>query len=300
MHGRRMNACGRCQDGTILVDDATGESFCQTCGCVAPERAEYDRGQPRQSHRERETDTAPAVSPTTLLLHDMGLSTMIGRENRDVSGNAISGPALQSMARPRTMDKRATQNKHRLNYIQTFTEIERARKMLGIGGSVAEKAAYIYRKVHESRLVYCSNISGMAAAALYAASREMQIRRTLKDIAGASGVSAKMVAHYYRRICTRLDLRIPLVSPSTYVSRVATMSGLSERTRVDALGIMREIERQYLTAGKNPVVLATAALYIAASLNGESVEMKALTNASGVSDVSIRTRARDCRLALGI
>ena len=298
-HGRRMNACGKCPDGTIQIDGETGESFCQICGHVVADCAEYNRGPGRQSGNARGTDMALAITPETLLLHDMGLSTVIGSENRDGAGNAISGEARKNTERLRYTDKRAPSTRLKPAYMAAFAEIDRTRKALGIGGAVAEKAAYIYRKVYEKRLITYNHTQTLAVAALYTACREMQSRRTLRDVAVASGVSAKTVGLYYRRICAKLDLRIPPVEPSVFISRIASNAGLSERTKMDALDIMQKAEERRIAAGKNPLVMAAATLYVAAGLNGETRGLCSMAKASGVTMVSIRGRARDCRLMLG-
>ena len=297
-HDGRWNACCRCPNGTTLTDGETGEVVCQACGYVAADRTEYSRAQGRQSDQEGGTDMALSLTPNTLLLHDMGLSTIMGRHDRDATGKAISGEAGKTIGRLRRMDKRSYATRHKPNYTRAFIEINRIRKVLGIGVAVAEKAAYIYRKVYDKQLIRNGNTLTLAAASLYVASREMQVRRTLREIAEASGTGVRNVGQYYRRICGLLDLRMPPVRPAGYISRIAGAAGLSEKTRVDALGIMRMAEERRITAGKNPLVMAAATIFVAAARNGEDAGVGALAQASGVTPISIRVRVNDCRRML--
>ena len=120
---------------------------------------------------------------TTLARHDMGLSTIIGRTDRDASGQKIDAGMRSAMERLRTWDLRTkihTPTDRSLK--QAFFQLEILKDKLGLPDTVVEKAAYIYRKAQERQLVRGRTISGILAAAVYIACREMGISRTLKDI----------------------------------------------------------------------------------------------------------------------
>ena len=90
-----------------------------------------------------------------------------------------------------------------------------------ISPNVLEKAAYIYRKGLEKHLVKGRSISAMIAASLYAACRDAETPRTLKDIAGASNVKRKDVARCYRLLFRELDLKMPVVDAIQCISRIS-------------------------------------------------------------------------------
>ena len=85
----RCPQCGR----RTLVDDAhTGELTCHNCGFVVSEHT-VDQGPEWRSYGDdKETDRSRAGSPTSITRRDMGLSTMIGRSNRDASGRSFASP----------------------------------------------------------------------------------------------------------------------------------------------------------------------------------------------------------------
>ncbi len=74
------------------------------------------------------------------------------------------------------------------NFRQAFSELDRLKDKLAIGEAVIEKAAYIYRKALEKGLVRSHSISSLIASALYAACRDTETPRTLKDVGQASNV----------------------------------------------------------------------------------------------------------------
>ena len=102
-----------------------------------------------------------------------------------------------------------------------------------------KKAAYVYRKALEKGLVRGRSISALVAAALYAACRDTQTPRTLKDIANASNIKKKDVARCYRLLIRELDLKMPVVDPVKCVARIASKAGLSEKTKRKALEILK-------------------------------------------------------------
>jgi transcription initiation factor TFIIB len=64
--------------------------------------------------------------------------------------------------------------------------------------------------------------------------------------------------------------------------------GLGEKTRRKALDILLQAKEKGITEGKNPISLAASALYLSSLINGERRNQKSLSQASGISNVTIR------------
>ena len=134
------------------------------------------------------------------------------------------------------------------NFRQAFSELDRLKDKLAVGDAVIEKAAYVYRKALEKGLVRGRSISALVAAALYAACRDTETPRTLKDIANASNIKKKDVARCYRLLIRELDLKMPVVDPVKCVARIASKAGLSEKTKRKALEILKKAEEGKISA----------------------------------------------------
>ena len=65
---------------------------------------------------------------------------------------------------------------------------------MAISDSVVEKAAYIYRKALDKGLVRGRSISALMASALYAACRDTETPRNLKDVEIAANIKRKDIA----------------------------------------------------------------------------------------------------------
>ena len=171
---------------------------------------------------------------------------------------------------------------------------------LNVSDAVIEKAAYIYRKALDRGLVRGRSISALIAASLYAACRDTETPRTLKDVSAVSNVKKKDIARCYRLLLREMDLRMPVVDPAKCVSRIASKAGLTERTKRRALEILKKAEETRTSAGKDPMGLAAAALYVACVMENENKTQKDVAEAAGVTEVTIRNRYKGLKAALKI
>ena len=120
----------------------------------------------------------------------------------------------------------------------------------------------------------------------------------MKDIANASNIKKKDVARCYRLLIREVDLKMPVVDPVKCVARIASKAGLSEKTKRKALEILNRGEEGKISAGKDPMGLGAAALYVACVMNGENKTQKDVAEAAGVTEVTIRNRYKGLKLHL--
>ena len=238
--------------------------------------------------------------PTSLARHDMGLYTMIGRGRKDARGQVLDASMRSTMGRLRTWDLR-TQSRTgtATNLIQAFNKLDILNDNLALPDAVVEKTAYIYRKAQKRGLVKGRSINALLAASAYIACREMGAPRTLKDIATACNVKRKELSKDYRMLHSRLDLKVPQLEPMKCIAKVANIAKLGERTKRQAAEIMNNvIQRETLSAGKDPMGLAASVLYLASLNTGENITQANIADAAGVTEVTIRNRVKDLKKQL--
>ena len=293
--------CPRCNHGPMVIDSSGGELACSNCGFVIKERIEEVGPEWRAFSKEEKDDRSRIGAPSSLAIHDKGLATVIGAEGRDASGRALSSSMKSAIERLRTWDGRSQVHEPAdRNLRQAFSELDRLADKLSLSDAVIEKAAYIYRKALERGLVRGRSISCLISAALYAACRDTSTPRTLKDIAKMSNIPKKDLARGYRLLLRQLDLKMPVVDPTRCIARIASTAGLSERTRRRAFKILKMAEDTRTSAGKDPMGLAAAALYVACVLEGENKTQKDVAEAAAVTEVTIRNRYKGLKAALNI
>jgi transcription initiation factor TFIIB len=298
---RSQAKCPRCGKGPLVVDPNSGELYCSNCGFVLKERLEETRPEWRSFQDQEGENQARTGMPTTITSYDMGLSTVIGSGNRDASGSSLSGPMKSTMDRVRVWDKRSqARNSFDRNLRQAFNEMKMFAEKLAVGDEVVERGAYLYRKAVERGVTRGRSIIQISAAALYAACRDMQVPRTLKDVAAVSNVSKKDLARSYRILVKEMDIRMPVPDPVRSVSRIASRAGVKEKTKRRALEILVKAHQKEIVAGKDPMGLAAAALYVASTLEGDGKTQKDIADSASITEVTLRNRYKGLRAALGI
>ncbi len=290
--------CPACGDKKMVTDQNTGELFCGKCGFVVTDKI-TDTGAEWRSFANDEGSKARTGAGTSLTMHDMGLSTVIGAANKDATGKPLSSGVKSSIERLRTWDSRtqASSSADR-NLRQALNEMGKLKDKLALTNAVIEKAAYIYRKSMERKLVRGRSIQGLVAACIYAACRDTETPRTLVDVANGINIRRKDVARCYRLIYRELELKMPVVDPVRGVSRIASIAGLGEKSKRKAIAILNEAKRTGIVAGKDPMGIAAAALYLACISTGETKSQKDISIASGVTEVTIRNRCAGLRKML--
>ncbi len=287
--------CPSCGDKKLVTDQNTGELFCSKCGLVVTDRI-TDTGAEWRSFSSDEGSKARTGAGTSLTMHDMGLSTVIGAANKDATGKPLSASVKSSIERLRTWDSRSQAHSSAdRNLRHALNEMDKLKDKLALTDAVIEKAAYIYRKAMEKKLVRGRSIQGLVAACLYASCRNTETPRTLNDIANGINIRRKDVARCYRLIFRELELKMPVVDPVRGVSRIASIAELSEKSKRKAIMILNQAKEIGMVAGKDPMGIAAAALYLACISTGEVKSQKDISIASGVTEVTIRNRCAGLR-----
>ncbi|MFL6318694.1 MAG: transcription initiation factor IIB family protein [Nitrososphaeraceae archaeon] len=290
--------CSICKKNDKFVTDPESEEIiCSNCGQVISDNI-HGSNRPEWhgfSILQRNSRSRTGI-PTSLARHDMGLATIIGRPDRDASGQRIDAAMRSAMERLRTWDLRTqVHTSTDRNLIQAFNELDRLKDRLCLPDPIVEKTAYIYRKAQERMLIRGRTVSGILAAAVYIACRESGTPKTLKDISEGSNVKLKEVARSYRMLYFELDLKMPIIDPIRCIAKVANKSKLSEKTKRQAAEIMNIVTKKEFSAGKDPMGMAASILYLASLKNGENITQKHIANAAGVTEVTVRNRAKDLK-----
>ena len=99
--------CKTCSQASDLVTDAeSGEIICTNCGMVNSNDKAFQTSTAewRAFDHKQMRDRSRVGMPMTLTRHDKGLSTVIGRPNKDASGKGLDDSMRSMMQRLRTWD----------------------------------------------------------------------------------------------------------------------------------------------------------------------------------------------------
>lgn len=289
--------CSTCNKSFTISDPESGETVCGNCGLVLSDKTVEARPEWRNFAGEADHKTR-AGNPTSLARHDMGLATVIGKENRDAKGALLSATVRSAIGRWRTWDSRGmSRSSSDRNLQKAFDDLNRLKTRLNLSSAMVEKTAYIYRKANEKRLARGRSISSLLGACIYISCRELGSSLSLKEISASINVKRNDLARIYRIILLELELKVPEIDPVLCIIRIANKAGLSEKTKREAIRTAdaAALEKR---AGKNPMGYAASVLYMACTVNGEHITQSTLADAAGVTEVTLRNRLKDFRQSM--
>jgi transcription initiation factor TFIIB len=285
-----LEVCPEC-GGSLQQRSEHGETVCEDCGLVVSED-EIDHGPEWRAFNAQEKDEKSRVgAPTTNMMHDQGLSTNIGWQDKDAYGKSLSSRQRQKMQRLRTWNERfRTRDSKERNLKQALGEIDRMASALGLPKNVRETASVIYRRALDEDLLPGRSIEGVATASLYAAARQAGTPRSLDEITNVARVEKDEIARTYRYVVRELNLEIQPADPESYVPRFASELELSDEGERRARQLLENAKRAGIHSGKSPVGLAAAAVYAASLLTNEKVTQNEVSDVANISEVTIRNR----------
>jgi transcription initiation factor TFIIB len=235
-------------------------------------------------------------TPSSLAHHDKNLSTMISYSNVDADGIAISVDQRSAIQRMRRWNKISNNNRsyHR-NLKNAFAVLIRIKDKLSLSETIIEKSAYYYRKILDQNLIKGRSIKGFVVACVYVSCREMNVPRTIEEIAEISNTDKIFAGKCYRLLVRKLKVRLPSIDSTSHLARIANNAGISEKTLRHAVQMMSQIKDDPISFGKDPCAIAVAVLYGACLDKGEKTSQSRISLAGNVSVVTLRKRFLDIK-----
>lgn len=282
---------------SAVADPESGEIICVKCGAVITNWMLQMSPGWKVNHQDEQNviwDRGDVSNP--LNLHFTNLSTRIGKENRDASGKRLDPRLHKKLSNLRKWDYIMQFDSETRNLNQVISLLRRCKEKLGLPYSVIEKTAYLYRKVQHNKMIRGRTTEAILAASVYIACRQVGIPRTLNDVAKTNNITCKEISSAYRLIVLKFDLRMPSIDQMHYLVRLANSTGVGERVKRHSIMVMKEIIEKELSAGKDPMGLAAAILYLISQQYGDPTKtQRYFADIAGVTDVTIRNRCNELK-----
>ena len=308
--------CSICNNNfKIISDPESGEIICKMCGIVLSDEEKKLPIHPRI--QEEMTVISHANTTTTStntnihlkynennnnnnnnLLFNIESSTIIGKSNVDAVGKKISNDMQNKIDKLRIWEKRTRYiNAKDRNLKDAFTKLNNVKHKLGLSNTILEKSFYLYRKASSLGLVKGRTTEGILSAAIYLACKELETPKTLKEISNITYVKIKSISKYSRLLTFELDLKpIPVIDPIKCIVKIANNLNLDEKTKHKAIKIMREVMKEEIHVGKNPLSIAASTVYAACKNiqdNNNNKTQLEIANSADISAVVVRDRYND-------
>lgn len=282
------NSCPEC-GGKVIPLQERGEIVCGQCGLVISERiVDISHSGKRAFTKQEKENRERTGSPISILLPDMGLSTIIDKSN-------IKSPDLKRAAK---WNSRMTWDKR--NMLIATTELKRIGSNLNLPNHVKKAAIRLYIEAFKKKLLRGRSINGMVAACLYFACRERKIPRTLQEILEQTSINAKNVRRCYRTLIRELNLKVPSTDPISLIPRFIAELELDVDAENSTIKILQTFISRFSTSGKDPKGLCAGALYLVCKMKDKRISQKEIANLVGVTEVTLRSRYKELIKMLNI
>ncbi|KAG9510921.1 Transcription initiation factor IIB, partial [Fragariocoptes setiger] len=272
--------CPRHPTANLIEDHRAGDMICPECGLVVGDRVVDVGSEWRTFSNERgNTDPSRVGAAENPLMGGNDLSTMIGRP----TGSA----GLDEVGNPRYSNRRTMSSSDRT--LQTaYRDISNMADRLGMPRMLVDRASETFKKVHESKALRGRSNQAIAAASLYIACRQEGVPRTLAEIRSASDVLKRDVGRCFKLIMGLLGTSVDMISTSDYMSRFCSNLGLPTYVQRAACIISERATQRDINAGRSPVSLAAAAIYMASQASDVKKSQKEISDVAGVAEQTIR------------
>ena len=255
----------QCVCGTgnnILTDQTTGETCCSKCGLVLRNGSEVS------SYLYHHDDNITASTRHAPL----------PRHNLAATRTEFKGRLK------RTNDMLVSNSDTRA--IKTEISIRNCCEKLGLPTRIRERAMTLFHKIRP--VTKHSTISSTASALIFAACRENNITRTLKEICRTMESDYGTAKRSYSKICMVLTLDIKPVDQAGFVTRICSDLQLPEKTTRKSLSVLKKVKKLDCSYGKSPLTISAYAVYAGVVSDGVMVTQAEIAEAAGITPVSLR------------
>ena len=134
------------------------------------------------------------------------------------------------------------------------------------------------------------------ASCLYVACRMAKTTHMLIDFADVIQVNVFVLGRSYLRLLRVLNLQMPLIDPSFYISRFAALLEFGDETQrvvTDATRLVTRFKTDWMVEGRRPAGICGACLLLAARMNHFRRSVTEIVQVVKIADVTLRKRLEE-------
>lgn len=292
----------------ITEEFTNGDLVCADCGLVLGDRIVDTRSEWRTFANEDGDDPSRVGSIANPILDGITEQLESRIAARD-GGTGTSRELLKTMSRASAPRDRSL--------LDAFDSIQNKCDSIHLPRTVCDTAKQAYRRVEQEKLLRGKQSDAIIAAAIYVACRVNRVPRTFPEVCALTSARKQQVARCFREMKEAFGLNAtgtgsidgtdssadaavasagtggaaPLglaVCASDLVARYCNHLGLDMSiVRVTEAITMRIQEKGFL-AGRSPITIAAATIYLVTMLVNEPRTARRISVAAGVSDFTIK------------
>ncbi|KAJ1920947.1 transcription factor TFIIIB subunit brf1 [Mycoemilia scoparia] len=256
-----------CEHKSVEYDQSQGASFCIDCGIVLEENT--------------------IVSEVTFGESSTGAAMVYGSLVRAGQTRANMGGIGRRGNGQESREQTIYRARLRLQAIATA---------LNLSQHYVDSAVRYYTLALSHGFTKGRRSANVAASCLYIVCRTEKSSQMLIDFADVLEVNVFKIGTTFLKLVRLLNLNLPIVDPSFYVSRFASMLEFGEKTQavaVDALRLIQRMDRDWMKIGRRPSGICGACLLIAARMHNFRRSMKEVVHIVKIGEDTLRKRLNE-------
>ncbi|KAH8111555.1 hypothetical protein DFH11DRAFT_1858984 [Phellopilus nigrolimitatus] len=260
-----MTVCGDCGGTVIEYDAAAGNGFCVKCGTVIEENTIVS-----------EVTFGEASSGAAIVQ-----GSFVGQGSTHARMGGPFGNRNSSESREQTIENASR-------------KIRNVAAVLRLSEVVQTAAIRMYTLALEHKFTKGRKNMNVVAVCLYVACRQKETRNyMLIDFSDLLQVNVFELGHTYLQLVQTLNLRLPLVDPSHYISRFAALLEFGDETpkvAADAVRLVARFDRDWMSRGRRPAGICGACLLLAARMNNFRRSLQEIVQVVKIADSTLKKR----------
>lgn len=166
--------------------------------------------------------------------------------------------------------------------------IEKASLELNLSPLVVSESRDIAERAIREEVAFGFRPEDIAAVSLYIACRRHKVPLLLREVIAVTRSDKRRALSLYKRVLAYLGVSVSLPRPEDHLHYIASKLNLEKDVVEYAFRLLDEANKRGFSIGKNPRVLAAAAIYTASVLVSKPLPIKNIANISKVTSVAIR------------
>ncbi|KAF1812823.1 cyclin-like protein [Eremomyces bilateralis CBS 781.70] len=296
--------CPECKEfpPNIVEEFSAGDLICGSCGLVLQDRVVDTRSEWRtftndNDSRGEDPNRVGDVRYSDALLEGAQLETGIGSGDR--SGRSRELHRAQNKA----MGEKGT-----TNLAVAYRQISALCESWHISRTISDSCKLIYKTVEEKKAMKGKKMDAVIAACIFVACRANNNGRSFKEIHRLTRVPKKEIGRTFKALEAFLKTEDPTqfmstkgvhvktdesqatayTKPDQVILRYSSQLSLPVTTANLGITLVAQLNANNALAGRSPLSIAAASIYIAACVTNEPRSPKEIGLVCGVSDGTIR------------
>ncbi|KAJ1654586.1 transcription initiation factor IIB [Dispira simplex] len=273
-------ACQQCRNPVpnIVEEFASGDMVCGDCGLVLGDRIIDTRSEWRTFANDDGDDPSRVGAASNPLLDGDQLDTVIARAD---GGSGIA----------RELNKihgRSSAAKGERMLLGAYKDISSMCDRMQLNQQISNTAKQIYKRVEDGKVLRGKPTESIIATCIFVACRNENVPRTFKEIFTYTRVPKREISRCFKVISNLLNTNVGATNSENLMARFCSHLNMPMPVQRVAINVTKEAKELGTLAGKSPVSVAAACIYMVSHLMGMPCTPKDVSKVAGVSETTIK------------